>query len=465
MRNIIFSAIILFSVNLLFSQSTDRNVAWLPGFTGDVSQWAIYAPYYQNERQIESHTVGFGLGAIDRVTEDVYDDIENELGDGSRDEDNICVGYSTGGLVGRNVERLHDGEEQNFGGVITLHCPNQGTVLAENFIKGDAQNIMINYIDKLLEPVNKDPALTLTEIIIAFPFLSKHVNFSQFLNIIQIIFAGDGEAAFRELADIGGLNAFARDPQKVNDLRPGSDFIRDLTDFNSSALGIDIYGSEEPDLFYRLMSSFLAMPASRPMHEITDEELDNAIRSLGSLFQVNSHIRRAQAIIQDINPLRSGSKNHSRARAWSNGRDELENQAQNNWLRAIGALTLEKIVAKEGKRLLTPLCRSKLEFLNEQLKLAIQDPNYDPGPLYQRIAELENNPDCYYYDHIIHYKWILRDSDSFLLVEDQRLSGAYASYKNERVNHAEAINHSETTENFDRIWDRQVGDFFRTETR
>lgn len=457
-------ALLVLSYNA-FGQASERNVVWLPGFSGEVDQWNIYAPYYENERLIRSHTMGFGLGGLNQVTDNIRSAVEDELGGESKEDKNICVGYSTGGVIARNTERLYDGDEQNFGGVITLHCPNQGTKMADNFADGTVEEIISAYLDKLLEPVRKDPLLTITEVILAFPFLAPEISLGQFVDIIEFLFAGSGDAAFEELLNIGGLSWFAKDPLKVADLTTNGQFIRDLNDFSGDGFYIDIYGSEESDLFYRLMSSMLAEPQNRSMHKITDEDLDGAIKALGGLFQANSHIRRAAAIVKDIFPLTSGAKDHSRARSWSNARDELENQAELNWLRAIGALYIERVVTKNGKRQLTPLCRSKLEFLNAQLQIAIRDPNYDHIPIMKQIAELENNPDCYFYDDVVHFRWIKKESDSFLLVEDQRLSNAHATYINEKVNHAEAINHMQTTQNFDRIWNRDANDFFNTQPR
>lgn len=474
----------------LFSSALigQREVYWLHGINGNTSHYDRYSNYYQANRSMDCSTVGFNSqGTVDDITNTTSSSITPQ-------SDNIVIGHSLGGIVARNYEI--EGPSNEAGGVITVHCPNQGASIAAAVRSGEA--------DALLTQIRRRVGNGLREVDEHLGFYINSWNFlisvdNVMRNVLDPFYDDVNRLDWRGYFNLGEIDipnsgdvndditsAFniISDPDLVeiiDDLTPGSPFMDKLNGFPSTLPRIEIQGWEDDPEVYRLMCSEFSECWNDPINSCPDgdqcdllDDLDEAIDGL----RTASDILRGRAWL--ANPF-TGKRGrlHEAARRTASAANYLESEFIDAWNDLVG---MQYEVVIESRYTLTEDCEDQILALNQhiwELEAQRDDCYYESYPcppgledeMKQLIAELEtieNDETCYGWRYFEIFVPLADNSDAlsdgFILFSEQ-VSGQLGSddvYENQHINHLEPLNHRTMTDNFDDIWDRDPLDFFHT---
>lgn len=475
-----FNLFILIFVFLgVTNAQNDRDVYWLHGFTGEPSNVDQYANKYASERQMTSRVPGYeSEGTIDEITNGLSESITSN-------PRNFAVGHSLGGIVSRNLEI--EGDESEINGYITLHSPNQGANVTAAVRSGEAEDFLIN--------VSRQVSRSLNEI---------ETHLGGWINIINVVAQGinvvlgvfdwaiwfngnqwgwDGIEQPNAEDVLDGFNLgfdLLTNPQYeqiVNDLTPDGDFMNRLNSFNSNLPSIEVHGFEEgPELLRLLCSGKKGREVwNRPLattqpypDDCVIEEIDEALRGLNDAYNA----LRGKATVLSL--IGFGQRNHEAARRVWEARRTIRS-LNTQWLGLIGSAY--EIIQVEH-RSLNDDCQSHLDRLNRDLEELLKQPDFeDPnnnssgGPtvleLLQKIQDILNDENCY--DTFIEDVYVQVNggqgelNDGFILEREQTTGNADLTYRNERVNHWEVLNHPQMMAHFEDMWTN--GGYFITPER
>ncbi len=469
MKNLIYTLFFCFSFILIHAQESDRNAVWIHGLGGNNHSWGVYSPKFQAERRMKSHPNSFGDGNLRVCTGHVKEGIKDALGNEAQENRNILIGHSTGGLVARNLDRTQNNgaKEIEFGGMITVHSPNQGAPLANNVASGKMFDIGVGMINQIKKPIVKDPLLALGEILAleainGIPFLSLE-------DVLDIIFGFMGQSTkeFFEGTVMNNFGDFA-EADKIKDLSVGSQFLNDLNNYQSGIHRISVRGWESSNLFWRTISSLSNRPSTKPLHAITDESFNKHAEILSGIYRANGYFREIRGIVNDYNPLnlftKSARRNYDMANSWFTGADYIKNGIEEDYKKVIGANNCEwKTYSVQVN-----VCQNTIDDIERELRSLMNNPGADPEQiqtLESWLNGLLSNPDCFRMEQRNYC--IPKDdrSDGIVPYDNQAFAEA-DEYENRKVNHFEALNHEEMTKNFNDIWEGQRNNnFWKTEKR
>lgn len=456
-----------------------RDVYWLHGFTGEPSNIDQYASKYASERQMVSKVPGYASeGSIDAITNGLSESITNK-------PRNFAVGHSLGGIVSRNLEI--EGDESEINGYITLHSPNQGANVTAAVRSGEAEEFLNNISRKVVRALNE---------------IEDHLGF--WVDVINVIADGtnfvlgvfDWTIWFNgnrwgwdgieqpnaddvlDGFDLGfDLLTNSDYEQIVDDLTPDGEFMNRLNSYNSNLPSIEVHGFEEGPELLRLLCSGREgrevwnrpLATSQPYpDDCVIEDIDEALSGLNAARNALTGKGTALSIFG------FGQRNHEAARRVWDARETIRT-LNDQWLDLIGS---PYELVQEERRTLTEDCQLRLDHLN-RLLLNIQLDQTEPGEIditsgmteieiIEEISSLMNDDLCWNTEIVDVYVQVNGGqgelNDGFILEREQTTGNATeGTYRNERVNHWEVLNHPQMMEHFDDMW--RNGGYFITPPR
>lgn len=424
---------------------------------GGQTSWLTNATHHHETYKMECKNPSYGLGTnVSTTTNSVREELKTLFpNDGYKNANNIAVSHSFGGLVTRNLDMRNqlDGNDKNFGGFITVHTPNVGALLAENYNNGKMQQIFTEMTTKVKKAFLKDPLVPIQEFLIIFTTVPGLVisKLGEFWDLIKLALLGNNDELFGGVQDYGKLLGFL-DDAKIQDLTPGNPLLTDLNNYQTGVAKINIYGSESTNIFNRLMSSLLIKPGSKQLDIKSDESLDNVFKGIQGGYNANAKSHQILGVIGDITGTNLINKwfNHgkplpfySNAATWSEGAEYFRVGLEADWLRIIGAERFEtKTVVK---KVLTATCQNEIENLKNFLnKVTNERKIYE---ITLKIGNLQNNPACYNNITTTEYIPIHEATDGIVNVSSQKASGGIL-FENVYCNHFEALNTKVLSDNF-----------------
>ncbi len=468
----IFTLVTFYLVNI-FSQNPERNVMWVHGLGGSNESWITNAKHHKEKFFMNSMKADYPKGPDANGSSDIvkkqFELFFPRQGNNNR---NIAVAHSFGGIVARNLEKRNAeaGISQNFGGQILVHSPQSGAEFAANFKNGLFDKKFVEMWDKLTKPFKHEDIDESAIIILSGTDI---IPMNYFLKIYELFFGinnNDGERElewFKEKLDI--IDFY--DEEKIDDLDPNSDIIKDLEEFDGPGEIISVWGGEEGNILDRLISSMMVKPGNKTLDIVSDENsiLTKAASAYGSLGTIN----RALGIAADVTLTNLFSKAfsghntvyHERARIWNEGKDYLNNSAETDWLIMIGANTWQPKQIKIKVK--TDDCNNQYESYQNLMREYMNSGNFDKMDEITRLmSELEANPDCYYDKDITIQVPVSLPNDGVVLTESQKAAGGIL-FENKNCNHFEALNTKVMSDNFTSIFrDGEKGSgWFKTQLR
>lgn len=471
-----FLLIIFLTGTLLSAQMKDRNVLWIHGLGGSEQSWFTNSAVHQNTYKMKSFNPRYGSGvdakgAAMLVKDQIKKDLQNE----ATESKNFVVAHSFGGLVTRALEMKNgkNGEQQNFGGYITVQTPNSGAQLAANFQNGTYKIGLDNMVEKITRPFKKDVIDDVLTILFnkVPPFITG--NIKEMVNFLYTALntwdGTDADGYFKEFAAMKGF----LDPAKLGDLTPGSRLLQELKDYDGPGEKLTIWGGEESNIFYKLLSSMVVGPGNKTLDIISDNTLDQVFNGMSSIYNSLGNSNRAMGITADISGINLWGKIfygrttdfHARARAWYDGANYINGQMESDWLNMIGANTWKEIITDEY--LMTQTCKDKQNFLWSQLSKAMASGNFERElEIERKLEELQNNPDCFSWQKVSRHIPVSLQTDGVVNVESQQSAGGIL-LENKNCNHFEALNTKVMSENFVDIFQFGVSgsEWFKTDKR
>jgi len=406
--------IVLFSIFRLNAQ--DRNVIWVHGLGGNLSDWEYYESVFTQERQMNGHRNTYYTGGrIDDASIRVINDVNNNVGGNSQ---NIAIGHSMGGLMIRDAERLA-GNNTLFGGIITVNTPNYGAPIANAIAAGNLDAIINSACEKLSAGPLKQ-------------------GFSVPWNITSGL---TNDALCLLLKKIVVIVNLAGNHETLEDLSVGSTAIKNINNSSSNTPRISIWSQEDSPVHWRLASSY-----------DTDGENDIEIKDWASTARniYNAHYAQNMALGASM-PFPFNIRHFNIAAQWKKGVDWIDN-SESVWCELIKTTRVET---------------HTYSYWDYQCIYT-----WDDGPELKKIAP---PPDECEWDWVYVTKTervsVNYPSDGLLPEYTQKLEGIPGGniYKVEHANHLEVTDMSKSPEGdltrieFNKIWNRS--DIFHTEER
>ena len=421
------------------AQQNDRNVVWVHGLGGTQADWTRYDVIFENERNINGSrpnvaNTGNGIAAASNRLENR---VNTNLGTEATNSQNMGIGHSMGGLLLRDMDSR---QTDNFGGIITVASPNYGAGVANSVNNGDVTAVAQNACEKL----SAGPASQL----FGLPWavvgnLTTQILCNTFIDndLVQDLVGND---------------------QAVTDLSIGSPALNTLNSFNATIPRISVYAEENSPVHWRLMSSTL---------NGNDTELQSEVNSArgiyNGLYTYHTTTAIACAVGGFWNPWcwAKSANSYYKARQWKKGRDWIDD-SETVW----SSLIQTSRVEQETYWVATWIPCDMVDPMSFRLN---PTPNLDCGPY-------GGGGDVYgygYWEWQERTRWITVNypSDGLLPKYTQELQDIPSGnkYQITGANHMELLDMSNSTLNgvpndatyevFEQIFDRQLGDFFRTD--
>ena len=425
MKNYIYKTIGLLAVFLVtlntIAQVQDRNVVWVHGLRGDASSWEHYDNLFKEERKMNTlrgwHTSTLGINvAANSVKAHMIGFYGSTEATNPR---NIGIGHSMGGLMLREVDRMVTGNKK-FGGLITVATPNYGAPIVNSIIDGSVNSAKDNALDKLS----------------AGPF-------AEFLGIHWEIVSGVTVQKISDWFINDKINDYEDDSF---DLRVGSPTIDSINSYPTTIPQISIWAEENSPVHWRLASSSKGW---------SDHNLVNYVNNARFAYNAHYASNLSIAISHFWNPFVAAIFYH-KASEWKKGRDWIDDS--------------ETIYSS-----LIKTTRTEPETYWQEVWVPCPyPPNYPPLPEANNTASKNVDPDCgeWLWQEFTRYVTVNYPSDGLLPQYTQELQNIPAGnrYKVSGANHVEVRDMSEgtvdeTADQFILIFDRDIGDFFRTDKR
>ena len=429
-RNILYIFTLLFLVNMS-AQQAPRNIAWVHGLGDNQTAWQHYEQIFSQERNINSmrehHVSAYG---INHMANDVTGDMDYHYGSTAHNNQNIGIGHSMGGLAIRDADRLHPGASSKyFGGYITVSTPNYGAGIANSILNGNVQSAADDACDKL----TAGPQASLAGAVISI--IANATNL-------------DMCSLFIDNAISNELATYTNQPA-VQDLKRGSATINSINTYtvnsNYNIPRISIYAEENSPVHWRLINSTGAV----------NFNVLNAASTARDIYQGFFVWNRVKAIACGVggfwNPWCWGAAAAFwyKANQWKKGRNWFDN-SENIWNGLIQTTQLEPHTYYE--RVWVPCPYPPIDPFNGR--------NIDP------------NCGHWEWQYVTRYVSVNYPSDGFIPKYSQIMKNNPTpnnTYRVNKANHKEVLdmthdgnNVDETYETLKRIFNRPIGDFFRT---
>lgn len=450
---------ILFFVmnNIIIGQPGDieRQTFWLHGFDGDYSSWDTYPGIFMDERLIkraETFSYDWNNGVPEAAESVRFNWCNGCYPALATNEWNIGIGHSQGGVVLRDFERQAF-SDASVGGIITVGSPNHGAYIANSFLDGEVEDWTIDACDLLAE----GPAYA-----IPFPINISvdGIGYDEFCRILY------DKVVQPQLIDYNN--------QTTIDLANNSNYFQStLEPHNPGVPIISIHGEERSPVHWRMASSYET--------DAQDEEkLVKVAKFMRGFYAVMEVTNIVQSVVTGIAGFFQpelflvAAWKAKRAIDWGNGKKWFDD-SEEQWHHLMGA----KRWGTENYQLerITKSCDDQL---NDLLLGVWEEGSGNPGDIFkpsdliQQMEDLLNDPNCYETVTETRDVFVMEASDGLIPESSQLFNGRIDQYKAEGVNHREELNSSagqtesgndEMEVEFNKIWDRPLGDFFRTEER
>lgn len=421
----------------------NRNVAWVHGLQGSASSWEHYATLFDTERQINSLRSTYNtLNGVDYAANQVQSSMNSYYGAGSTHPKNLGIGHSMGGVMIRDVDRLTSAGNKKFGGLITVASPNYGAPIANSLLAGDVTNAAQNACNKITDgPLSE-----------MFPLPWTIVN-----NFTTNVLCN-------KFIDNDLIQNLWGSPVTNADLKVGSSTINAINNYPTQIPRISIWAEETSPVHWRLFGS---------QSENNDGSLlpliSSARGTYHTFFVYNTALASVYAIIGWWNPWAwaAAALHAYRATQWIKGR---------NWI-------------DDSETIWSSLIKtSRLEQHSYWIEVWVPCP-YPPigpakapgqnGEIVSPVLKLSPDPGCgqWVWMQVTYNVMVNYPSDGFLPQYTQELQNIPSGnrYKIMGANHVEVRDMSNSYLNgqpndatklkFNQIWDRQLGDFFRTDRK
>lgn len=208
-----------------------RNVIWAHGLQETNQAWQLYATHFETIHTSintvnESYTSNNGMV---NAANEIKQDLDNQLGSGNTNINNIGIAHGTAGLAYRQIDGTTSTTNKRFGGFITMGTPHKGVYFADAQVNGDLAAYTIDANDKLK---------------------------------LNAAYLKNGQIwTDTDLANYGQTFAsqhLGTNPTSI-DLLTNSSFLNNLSSSFSKPV-INIYGNENAKSQWRLFSSFEEKP-------------------------------------------------------------------------------------------------------------------------------------------------------------------------------------------------------------
>ncbi|NOQ27853.1 MAG: hypothetical protein GQ564_21030 [Bacteroidales bacterium] len=423
-KTYIYLVLILLSFPLFNLNAQDRNVVWVHGLGEDEGLWEHYETIFTQERQMDAHRKSYYTGhGIENASARVISSVNYVLGSDATNSQNIAIGHSMGGLIIRDIDREESGNEM-FGGIITVNSPNYGAAIANSIENGSVESVSLDACNKLSAgPLNQ--ALPLPWVILG--------------NLTNDVLCN-------LLIDLDPVQDLIGYSEALEDLSVSSTKINEINNYSTSTPRISIWSAEDSPSHWHLASSFYSDCEN-------DTELVDDINTARNAYKAYYDYNIGKAIANSWNPFLSALY-FNRAAQWKKGYDWIDD-SESIWNSLIKTTRLEYYTYSYWDY----RC---IYVWNE----------FDDG-----TKQIAPPPDeC-------EWQWVYvtttstvsvsYPSDGLLPEYTQKLEGIPGGniYKVTGANHMEVTNMSNSSQGditrtrFDQIWDRQLGDFFRTNKR
>lgn len=421
----------------MMSWAQDRNVIWVHGLGESQFTWDIYENLFETERRMTAISEDYpDFNGLTVAANNVVSDIDGAFGfNGARDDDNMAIGHSMGGIVCREVDRTRTGFNQRFGGYITVGSPNDGAAVVNALQNGDG-------VTGMTDACNRMTAGPLSEISLLIFNVGGWAH-----NVFCSVLLDD------LLEDNFGPNGF--NTASHNDLRVGSPRMNAINNANTGTPRISIFGNENSPVHWRLLSSLNSNNAN-------DTDFVVVANLFRGIYNAMFILRTSQAVVSGIfgffNPsawfltaLRSWQ-----AIQWKKGRDWLDD-SEEIWEGLIGCIHPETVTTTQWFNMCDPLTTDPMWL---QYCQSIYCPNM-PWDCWQQTTTTTTI--------------MVNETTDGLFCEDAQIidgTGSMFRYEARGVNHNEEtnttfqntqFNNEEMRRIFNLIWDRN--DFFGTPTR
>lgn len=443
MKKTIVILLVLGSYNAICQQ--DRNVYWVHGLGEDSDTWQAMEDIFDVERRMNNdintnidNSLGYpAFDGVNDATANVIGDIENTYSiNGSTNDRNIGIGHSLGGNILRDIDATELGNNQRFGGLITVGTPNNGAMISNNLANGTIDQAINHACDEVMAGPNTiiNPLLN---------FLGQIVAPHIFCRVLKKICVDPLLGAQQNVT--------------ASNLMVGSLFINTTYINQSNIPKISIWGNEQSPVHWRLASSFETDNLDERVW--IDRVAD--LRAVYHAFYVkNTGFSVATGLIGFINPIAwIGTGAYAwRAHQWNRGVNWVDNsEGMWNVLIDCGSTRTETITVSTGG---TIDCDC-VGFTGSQAWIDCVNQYCDPYP-----TNCFEDPVNYSVEVVINGR-----SDGYICEDAQIINGTATTdhYRADRANH------NEETEPFtvvqDRlrsIWNGQnrvFDDFFITEVR
>jgi pimeloyl-ACP methyl ester carboxylesterase len=252
---------ILFSSVVYGLQSTD-NYIWLHGLEGDrgSNTWDIYSAMFT---PAVGHVLSYSSNnSINAIANNLYKKhIQSIEAGGSV----VVIGHSMGGLVARALLNYTN----RINGIVTVGTPHNGSTLLSNTLDGKVYNFFEHAITMSNNAIETSlwsglfagfPVTTLAAPLIIPVSYFKNMTVNSTLFLLRN-------------AMNSGISIYRFRHSCINDMRPNSDFLRQLNSTGRRIPIVNIYGAEDHWQVVRALGSLSSVEeVKNPVH--TDVEFD-----------------------------------------------------------------------------------------------------------------------------------------------------------------------------------------------
>lgn len=451
--------IMVISSNHLEAQ--DRNVVWVHGWGEAQDIWAFYDELFSTERQMNGSRTNTDINYIDNsgipfAANNARNLINNSANTGIFQTNaivgadptrNMGIGHSLGGVVLRQIDRNENGStpaNKTINGIITVGSPNYGAGMADAVANGNLQSVLTDGCSRLAAGPYSSPAAPIA-VILGW----NRENLCDFF-----------------WDELNGIIPNAGSPT-LQDLRLTGDFMSNqntgLNQFQSSLPRISIWGNENSPTHWRLLSSYVTMDALGVANsDVLIPAVAHQFRGFyNHHFIMNTSFAIASAGLGFLNPWAFVAVPYFAYRAvqWKKGRDWFDN-SESIWNALIvcqGSYTLTftetTYLADNCDHLMTgtaPWINCIQQWCNGDLLNCTQTTTVN------QIVNVNHPSDGL----VCSYSQILND------IPQNNIYMAEGANHRDETDTRTGQNPSSTDvmqDIFNEIWDRQLGDFFRTD--
>lgn len=225
---------VIFLLFTVVAAGNASGVVWLHGLQGHEGSntWDIYQKKYTPQN-------GYIFRYLsDKSIPEIAKGLYNEkLKSMTTVDPVILVGHSMGGLVARSLQKL----SPNVKGLITVGTPHLGAAFLKNTVSGGTFNVFETAVQMANNAINKSTAgllmATMPVSVVAIPLVLP-------LNVVKNKLIS-GSLKSLSNAIVVALSAYKLGYPCVNDLMPGSEYIRSINKTAVEIPFINVYGVED----------------------------------------------------------------------------------------------------------------------------------------------------------------------------------------------------------------------------